>query len=58
MPNLKFYDVKGKESFTSDEFKLITKKTKIGIRYFAIAEAPSGIQAYRIVSKVFYMENK
>lgn len=58
MPKIKFYDVKGKKSFTSDKYKLITKKTKAGMRYFAIAKAPSGIQAYRIVSKVFYMENK
>lgn len=58
MPNLKFYDVKGKKSFVTDKYKLISKKVRSGIRYFAIAKAPSGIQSYRIVGKDFYMNNK
>lgn len=55
---LKFYDVKGKKSFTSSKFKFMPKKTRAGMRYFAIAKAPSGIDSYRIVSKMFYMDNK
>lgn len=47
MPKLKFYDVKGKKSFTSDKFKVVKK----GKRNFAVAKAPSGIEAYRIISK-------
>lgn len=58
MPKLKFYDVKGKKSFTTDRYKFTSKRTKAGMRYFAIAKAPSGIQAWRIVSKVFWMGNK
>lgn len=58
MPKLKFYDVKGKKSFTTDKYRFTSKRTKAGVRYFAIAKAPSGIDAYRIVSKMFYMENK
>jgi len=58
MPELKFYDVKGKESFMSDEFRLVSKETKKGTSYFAIAKAPSGIEAWRIVSKGFFMENQ
>ncbi len=58
MPKLKFYDVKGKKSFTADKFKLKSKKTRGGMRYFAIAKAPTGIDSWRIVSKLFYMDNK
>lgn len=58
MPRLKFYDVKGKKSFNSDKYTLRSKKTKAGLRYFAIANAPSGIKAWRIVSADFYSDNK
>lgn len=47
MPTIKFYDVKGKKSFTTDKFKIVKKSG----RNFAVAKAPSGIQAYRIISK-------
>jgi hypothetical protein len=47
MEKLKFYDVKGKKSFTSDKYKLVTKSG----RNFAVCKAPSGIDAYRIVAK-------
>lgn len=49
MPKLKFYDVKGKKSFESDDYKIIMK----GGRRFAITDAPSGIKSYRIVGKDF-----
>ena len=49
MEKLKFYDVKGKTSFMSDKYKVLTKKG----RKFAVAKAPSGIEAYRIVSASF-----
>jgi len=58
MPKLKFYDVKGKKSFTTDKYKFTSKNTKAGMRYFAVAKAPSGIQSYRIVSKDFWRTNK
>lgn len=58
MKNLKFYDVKGKKKFMSTKYRLTSKRTKIRMVYFAVAKAPSGIQAWRIVSKDFYKKNK
>lgn len=58
MPKIKFYDVKGKKAFMSNKFKLTSKRAKGRTVYFAVANAPSGIKAWRIVSKVFYMGNK
>ena len=45
MEKLKFYDVKGKKTFWSTNYKMMTKKG----RRFAVAKAPSGIMAWRIV---------
>ena len=45
--NLNFYDIKAKKKFSSSDWKT---KTKSG-RKFAIAKAPSGIDAYRIIGK-------
>ena len=47
MKTLKFYDVKGKKSFTTSKY-VIKKKGK---RKFAVADAPSGIKAWRILGK-------
>lgn len=58
MPNLKFYDLKRKKGFTSDKFKIVSKKTKRGMTYFAVTTSPSGIESYRIVSKEFAMKYK
>ncbi len=58
MPKIKFYDVKGKKSFMSNKFVLKVKKTKKRTTYFAVASAPSGIKAWRIISKDFYKKNK
>jgi hypothetical protein len=49
---MKFYDVKAKESFNTDNFKKITKITKNG-RKIVIAKAKSpitGITSTRIIS--------
>jgi hypothetical protein len=46
MKSLSFYDVKAKKKFTSNKYKIVHK----GKRWFAVAKAPSGIDAYRIVS--------
>ena len=51
---LKFYDLKKKKAFTSTNYKVTSKKTKKGIRYFAITKAPSGVPSYRILSKEQY----
>lgn len=44
---LKFYDLKGKKSFYSTSYKLVTKKG----RRFAVAKNPSGSESWRIVGK-------
>lgn len=44
---LSFYDVKGKKKFSSSDYKIVTKKG----RRFAVAKAPTGIDAYRILGK-------
>jgi len=58
MPTLKFYDLKKKSSFETNKYVFESKSTSKGMRYFAIATAPSGIKSYRIVSKDFYNQNK
>lgn len=58
MPSLQFYDLKRKKSFTSDRYTLTSKKTKTGMKYFAVAKAPSGVPSYRIVGKDFYNKYK
>jgi len=46
--SLKFYDVKGRKSFKSSSYVYKVKgKTK-----FAVATAPSGIKAWRIIGRV------
>lgn len=54
MPQLKFYDLKKRKSFTTDKYKLISKNVRGMKRYFAVTKAPSGVQAFRIVGKDFY----
>lgn len=58
MPKLNFYDVKGKKGFSTDKFKFVTKKVNGNLRHFVVAKAPSGIDAWRIVSKDFYNKFK
>ena len=57
MESLKFYDLKTKQSFVTDKYEFRTKETKNGTKYFAVADAPSGIKSWRIVSKDFYKDN-
>lgn len=44
---LKFYDLSKKKAFTTDKYKLVTKKG----RNFAVAINPSGKESWRIVAK-------
>jgi hypothetical protein len=48
MKKLKFYDLRGKKSFTTDKYK----QTKKSGRMFVVADTPSGGKAYRILGKV------
>lgn len=56
MPMLKFRDLSKRKNFTTDKFKIVSKRTRAGMRYFAVAKAPSGNDSYRIVSKDFAMK--
>lgn len=47
IPTLKFYDLRARKAFKTDKYKIVVKK---GRRY-AVAKAPSGIEAYRIIGK-------
>ena len=47
METLNFYDVKGKKKFATNNYRIVVKKG----RRFAVAKAPSGIDAYRILGK-------
>ncbi len=44
---LNFYDVKGKTKFKSKEYRIEVRNG----RRFAVAKAPSGIEAWRILGK-------
>ena len=49
---LKFYDLKGKKSFTTSEYKIVIKTDKKGNkRRFAVATSPSGIPSWRVLGK-------
>jgi len=47
MDKLNFYDLKGKKKFSTNAYKVQTRKG----RRFAVAKAPSGSQAWRILGK-------
>lgn len=54
MPNLKFYDVKAKKSFTTDKFTITTVRTGKRVTRIAKTKSPlTGITSTRIVSKDF-----
>jgi len=50
MPQLKFYDLKAKKSFTTDKFTIVNGKNG---RRFAKTISPSGVKSMRIVGKDF-----
>lgn len=58
MPVLKFFDVKARKGFSTDKYRFVVKKVRGNARYFAVAASPSGSDAWRIVSRDFYLENK
>jgi len=47
---LKFYDVKSKKSFYATKYKTVTKIVRGKKRKFAVAKAPSGVNAWRIIA--------
>jgi hypothetical protein len=46
-PELEFFDVKTKEKFKTSEYEI----REIKGRKFAVAKAPSGVEAFRIIGK-------
>ena len=57
---LKFFDLRKRKAFKSDKYVFKTRRNPRTKRmtYFAVANAPSGIKSWRIVSKDFYLRNK
>ena len=49
MPKLKFYDLQKRESFSTDNYKVVVK----GGRKMAIASTPSGGKSSRFLPKDF-----
>ncbi|MEM0462560.1 DNA-binding protein CC1 [Pyrobaculum sp.] len=49
---LRFYDIKAKKSFETDQYEVVTKETARGPMMFAVAKSPyTGIKVYRLVGK-------
>lgn len=56
---LSFYDVKAKKKFSTDDYKIVTKKAKGRERFFAVTKSQTGShECWRVVSKDFAMANK
>lgn len=49
MKELSFYDLKAKKKFKADTYKIAQR----GKAKFAVAKAPSGVEAWRILPKDF-----
>ncbi len=56
--NLKFYDLKKRKSFYTDKYKVFSKKSIKGTRYFAETTSPSGTKSTRLISKDVYKQVK
>ena len=53
--NLEFYDVKSKQKFKTNDYKIVNK----GGRMFAVTKSKSGPhECWRVVSKDFAAKNK
>jgi hypothetical protein len=49
---LKFYDIKAKQSFETDNYEIVEKETARGPMLFAVATSPyTGIKVYRLLGK-------
>ncbi len=55
---LRFFDPKKRNTFKTTKYDLKTRQTKGGKRYFAVAKAPSGSEAWRIISNELYKKQK
>ena len=49
---LKFYDVKARQSFETDEYEIVERQTARGPMLFAVTESPlTGIKDWRLLGK-------
>lgn len=48
---LEFFDVKTRTKFKTTEWRIETREARGQTRYFAVAKAPGGHEAWRIISK-------
>ena len=49
---LKFYDIKAKQAFETEQYEVVEKETPRGPYLFAVAKSPiSGNKVYRIIGK-------
>ena len=49
---LKFYDIKARQMFESDEYEVVEKETPRGKMLFAVATSPyTGIKVWRILGR-------
>ena len=49
---LKFYDIKAKKAFETDNYEVTEKETARGTMMFAVAQSPyTGIKVYRLMGK-------
>ena len=49
---LKFYDIKARQTFESDEYEVVEKETPRGKMLFAVTTSPyTGIKVWRILGK-------
>jgi hypothetical protein len=49
---LKFYDMRARKVFHSNEYEYVVKDTSRGKVQFAVTDAPSGVKSWRIVKKL------
>jgi hypothetical protein len=49
---LKFYDIKAKQAFETDNYEIVERETARGPMLFAVATSPyTGIKVYRLLGK-------
>jgi len=49
---LRFYDIKARQSFETDQYEVVEKETPRGKMLFAVATSPyTGIRVWRIIGK-------
>jgi len=51
-PKLRFYDIRAKRAFETDQYEVVEKQAARGTMLFAVATSPyTGVKVYRLVGK-------